>query len=232
MHTTAVEDYLKSIYEISRHDGRVTTSALAELLSVAPASATGMIKKLSSMKLVTYEPYKGVELTDGGRKIALEVIRHHRLVELYLSEALGVPWDQVHEEAEKWEHVLSEDLEDRMDAALGHPKSDPHGAPIPNRDGAIEEFERTLLAELNAGDQATIAEVNDHDPALLRYLGKLGLYPKTIIQILSIEPFEGPIRISINGKEESLGLEAARHVYVKDVQASESNVKAGKVRSK
>src|SRR5690606_11473175 len=124
-HTAAVEDYLKTIYDLARGGRPVTTSALAERLGVAPASVTGMVKKLAEMKLLAHEPYRGVALTAAGRRIAVEVIRHHRLVETYLHQALGVPWDEVHAEAEKWEHVLSEEMEARMDAALGHPTTDP-----------------------------------------------------------------------------------------------------------
>src|SRR5918912_2318913 len=137
MQTQAVEDYLKTIYEIQREQGKVATTVLAERLGIAPASVTGMVKKLAGLHLVAHEPYQGVVLTEAGEKIALEVIRHHRLIERYLAEALAVPWDKVHEEAEKWEHVLSEDMEDRIDALLGHPTTDPHGAPIPARNGTL-----------------------------------------------------------------------------------------------
>src|SRR5437867_7774832 len=131
MHTESVQNYLKTIYELQHEQGRVATTLLADRLGVAPASVTGMIKKLAGMHLVTHEPYQGVVLTEAGERIALEVIRHHRLIERYLAEALGVPWDEVHEEAEKWEHVLSEEMEERIDAMLGHPTTDPHGTPIP-----------------------------------------------------------------------------------------------------
>src|SRR3990172_692831 len=134
MQTQAVEDYLKAIYELQAGQKQVSTTALSERLAVAPASVTGMVKKLAALKLVDHQPYQGVTLKPAGEKIALEVVRHHRLVESYLSEALGVPWDQVHAEADKWEHVLSEDMEDRIDALLGHPTTDPHGAPIPGRE--------------------------------------------------------------------------------------------------
>ncbi len=214
MHTQAVEDYLKAVYEIQREQGEVTTTALAERLDVSPASVTGMIKKLADMKLLTHEPYQGVTLTRAGLKIALEVIRHHRLVELYLTEALGVPWDQVHTEAEKWEHVLSEELEERMDALLGYPTADPHGAPIPSRDGTLTQPARLRLADMQAGQSAAVAEVSDHDPALLRYLGELGLYPKVHVTVMAVAPFHGPLTIRIGEVEHSIGHEAAQHVYV------------------
>jgi DtxR family Mn-dependent transcriptional regulator len=176
-----------------------------------------MLKKLARMKLVVHRPYRGVELTESGRKIALEVIRHHRLVELYLAEALGVPWDRVHDEAEKWEHVLSEDLEDRIDALLGHPTTDPHGAPIPTREGEFPKPQYIRLDELEPGQTAVIAEVSDHDPALLRYLGELGLYPKSKIFVIAVEPFNGPLTIRVGEAEHVLGREAARYVFVTEV---------------
>ena len=220
MLTSAVEDYLKAIYEIGRERDKVTTSSLAEYLGVSPASVTGMIKKLDELKLISYERYQGVQLSEAGRKIALEVIRHHRLVELYLSEAMGVPWDQVHDEAEKWEHVLSENLEDRMDEILGHPTVDPHGSPIPNRQGEIEEIERTALSELSVGDKAVIAEVHDRDPDLLRYFGGMGLYPEERIEVIAFDPFDGPIRLLVDGEERILGREAARHIYVTQIESA------------
>ena len=188
MHTQAVEDYLKTIYEIEREQSRVATTVLAEQLGVAPASATGMIKKLAEMDLVAYEPYQGVVLTQTGRKIALEVIRHHRLIELFLAKTLDVPWDQVHAEAHKIEHVLSEDLIDRIDAVLGHPTTDPHGAPIPTREGTIDQPPCWRLADLEPGQSAVITEVYDNDPALLRYLGEMGLYPKVAVRVVRVGP--------------------------------------------
>ena len=187
-------------------------------MKIAPASATGMIKKLSEMNLVTHEPYQGVKLTASGKKIALEVIRHHRLIELFLSEALGVPWDKVHAEAEKWEHGLSEDLEDRIDALLGHPTHDPHGAPIPDRNGQMAERSNVLLADLEPNTAAMIVEVNDSDPELLRYLGDKGLFPATKIQVLAVEPFDGPIKIKIKGKECSVGKTVAKQIFVRVIE--------------
>ncbi len=218
MQTQAVEDYLKTIYEVQREQGKVTTTALAERLGVAPASATGMIKKLAGMRLVSYEPYQGVVLTQAGEKIALEVIRHHRLVELYLAEALGVPWDRVHEEADKWEHILSEDLEERMDTLLGHPTTDPHGAPIPTREGEIAQSAQVRLSDLTPGQSAVIAEVSDHDPDLLRYLGELGMYPRAEVRIVATAPFGGPITVRVQEAEHMLGREAAYYIFVTDVK--------------
>lgn len=215
MHTQAVEDYLKAIFEIGRGREAVSTSALAERLSVSPASASGMLKKLAGLHLVNHEPYRGVMLTDAGRRIALEVIRHHRLIELYLHEALGVPWDQVHAEAERMEHVISEDLEARIDAALGHPTRDPHGAPIPSVDLVMHDPEQTPLAELEAGQVAVVTEVDDRDPALLRYAGELGLYPQTPIEVVAVAPVEGPLTVRVDDQERTVGRRAAESIFVR-----------------
>lgn len=223
MHTQAVEDYLKSIYDLARPKRVVTTSALAMRLEVSPASVTGMVKKLAEMKLVTHERYHGVALTRAGKRIAIEVIRHHRLVETYLHDALGVPWDEVHDEAEKWEHVLSEDLEARIDAALGHPTNDPHGAPIPTATLELVEPDWPPLARLGAGTKAVVAEVSDEDPDLLRYVGGLGLYPGTAFEIISAAPYaDGPVTVRLldgeqRGAEHPVGHRAAAHLFVKDI---------------
>jgi DtxR family Mn-dependent transcriptional regulator len=217
MHTQAVEDYLKTIYEIEREQGKVATTVLAEQLGVAPASATGMIKKLAEMDLVAHEPYQGVLLTQTGRKIALEIIRHHRLIELFLAETLDVPWDQVHAEAHKIEHVLSEDLVDRIDAALGHPATDPHGAPIPTREGTIEQPLSRRLADLEPGREAVIIEVYDNDPALLRYLGELGLFPKVAVSVVRVGPFDGPVVVRVEETDHALGREVASQILVSEV---------------
>ncbi len=223
MHTQAVEDYLKTIYEIEREQGKVATTMLAERLGVAPASVTGMVKKLADLRLVIHEPYQGVVLTEAGQKIALEVIRHHRLIELFLAEALGVPWDEVHAEAHKIEHVLSEDLADRIDAALGHPTTDPHGAPIPNRDGSIDQLDYIRLAELEPGQSGVVVEVSDHDSALLRYLGELGLIPQAAVSVLSSAPFGGPLAIRVDDTEHALGQEVANHVFVTHIHNEEQD---------
>jgi DtxR family Mn-dependent transcriptional regulator len=224
LHTRAVEDYLKAVHELARAGERVTTSGLAERLGVAAASVTGMVKKLADANLVTHEPYRGVALTQAGRRIALETIRHHRLVETYLHEALGVPWDRLHDEAERWEHVLSEDLEARMDAALGHPAFDPHGAPIPTPDLVLADTDWPPLARLEAGQAAVVAEVSDEDPALLRYVGSLGLYPGTPFAVVTGPPYEGgPVTVRLTagpraGDQHSVGERAAAHVFVKDIR--------------
>ncbi len=217
-HTESVQDYLKTIYDIQREQGRVATTVLAERLGNSPASVTGMVKKLAALNLVEHERYQGVILTPAGEKIALEVIRHHRLIERYLAEALGVPWDRVHAEAEKWEHVLSEDLEDRIDALLGYPTTDPHGAPIPRRDGTIAPPYTSRLADLATGQSATVAEVSDHDPAMLRYFGELGLRPGVDVRVVSVAPFGGPMTVRLDDAEHTLGREAAGYVSVCDVK--------------
>jgi DtxR family transcriptional regulator, Mn-dependent transcriptional regulator len=220
MRTQAIEDYLKAIYELHEEEGAATTSALASRLGVAPASATVMVKKLASLKLVDHEPYRGVVLRKPGKKIALEVIRHHRLVESFLSEVLGVPWDEVHAEAERWEHVLSEELEERIDERLGFPTSDPHGAPIPARNGAITRPASVPLAELDPGQTATIVEVSDRDPDLLRYVAGLGLVPGATLTLVAAEPFDGPLRVAVEGEEHAVGREVAADLLVAEVVPS------------
>lgn len=214
MVSQSIEDYLKVIYKLSRGEERVTTSAIAERLGVSPASVTNMVKKLAEMNLVTHEPYRGVALTKAGAKIALETIRHHRLLELYLAEALGIPWDKVHAEAEKLEHVLSEELETAIAEALGDPQIDPHGAPIPTIEGELEETRHTPLAEVEAGQTVIIREVSDADAAKLRYLGAMGLFPNTAIEIIDVAPFEGPLTLRVGDEEHVVGRELARTVYV------------------
>jgi DtxR family transcriptional regulator, Mn-dependent transcriptional regulator len=214
MRTQAIEDYLKAIYELHEEAGAATTTALAKRLGVAPASATVMVKKLAGLKLVAHEPYRGVVLRKPGERIALEVIRHHRLVESFLTEVLGVPWDEVHVEAERWEHVLSEELEDRIDERLGFPTSDPHGAPIPGRDGAITRPASVPMAELEPGQSGTIVEVSDSNPDLLRYVAGLGLVPGAKLRLIAAEPFGGPLTVEVEGAEHAVGREVAAEVLV------------------
>ncbi|MCH7676683.1 metal-dependent transcriptional regulator, partial [candidate division KSB1 bacterium] len=168
MITQAVQDYLKIIFKLANNGKAVSTNAIAEKLQISQASVTGMIKKLSDLKLTTHRPYYGVELTQTGRKIALEIIRHHRLLELYLAEALGYSWDQVHDEAEKLEHVISEEFEDKMAKILGNPTADPHGAPIPSKDGLIEERTLECLSVIDAGQKVQVKEVSDKNLEMLR----------------------------------------------------------------
>ena len=218
MLTHAAEDYLKSIYKLQEKGGKVSTGILAAYLNVKPASATGMIKKLKTMNLVSHERYQGVTLTDAGKAIALEIIRHHRLLELYLFKALGVPWDSVHEEAERLEHVISEDMEARMDEFLGYPTADPHGAPIPDKNGVVVQTQYIPMTDLQDGQSCIVAEVSDTDPALLRHLGSFNLYPGTAFQVKEVAPFEGPFTIDIAGKQVVIGREVAKHVFVDNVE--------------
>ena len=192
--SSAVQDYAKAIYSLeSRRGGAVSTNALAERLGVTPASASGMVRRLDELGLVTHVPYRGVRLTPDGQTLALEVLRHHRLLELYLSESLGVPWDRVHDEAEVLEHVLSEDLEELIAAKLGDPTHDPHGDPIPTRDGRIEERATQALDSLESGQRGTFVRVSDSDPEMLRYLAERGVSPGDRLEVVERQPFGGPV---------------------------------------
>jgi DtxR family Mn-dependent transcriptional regulator len=214
--TEAIEDYAKAIYALARRgEGPVSTTDLAERLGVTPASATAMLKRLDEMGLVRHQPYKGVTLTRGGERVALEVIRHHRLLESYLSEALGMPWDRVHDEAEVLEHYISEELEELMAAKLGQPSHDPHGDPIPGRDLAPldDEVSRPLEA-LEAGESAVFARVSDSDPAMLRYLAERGIRPGVRVTLSGRQPFGGPLLVEVDGREHALGGELVRRMRV------------------
>ncbi len=214
--SSASEDYVVTIYRLRAGDESVTTTRLAEAMRVSAASATNMIKKLAALKLVRHSPYYGVQLTPAGEKVALEILRHHRLVELFLHEALGIPWDEVHEEAHKLEHVLSDSLEDHIANFLGHPTEDPHGDPIPTKAGVLDETFRTSLADVAIGQSAVIRRVTDQDPEHLRHLANLGLVPNARVQVLEREPFGGPLRIRVEqGKEHSLALALASQLWVR-----------------
>jgi len=193
--SSAVEDYAKAIYALeTRGEGAaVSTNAIAERLAVTAASASNMVKKLDTLGLVRHVPYRGVQLTPEGVKVALEVIRHHRLLELYLAETLGVPWDRVHDEAEVLEHVLSEELEELIAAKLGHPTHDPHVDPIPSRDLEIEEGSSTMLQELEPGTSGVFVRVSDSDPEMLRYLAERGIRPGATFTVVDKQPFDGPV---------------------------------------
>ena len=211
----AVEDYAKAIYAIAqRSEGPVTTNALAERLGVTAASASGMCKKLDELGLVTHVPYKGVELTNDGERVALEVIRHHRLLELYLAESLDVPWDRVHAEAEVLEHVLSEELEALIAAKLGNPTVDPHGDPIPTADLEIEERATESLADLDRGACATFVRISDADPEMLRYLADRGIAPGDSFEVIDKQPFEGPTFARFGDDVHVLGGALARAMRV------------------
>lgn len=209
--SAAVEDYAKAIYALAeRGDGVVTTTALAERLSVTPASVSGMVRKLAGLDLVTHVPYRGVRLTERGERVALEVLRHHRLLELYLHRTLDVPWDQVHREAEVLEHVLSEELEERIAAKLGDPATDPHGDPIPTREGGVPAAATRGLDTLELGTRGVLVRVSDSDPDMLRFLGELGIAPGDPFEILDRQPFGGPVSVRFGDTVHWLGEPLAR----------------------
>ena len=212
------QDYLKTIYKLTHGQNpvaSVTTSLIAEHRDVAPASATNMLKKLAEMKLVEHTPYQGVVLTSTGKRIALEVLRHHRLLELYLSEVLGFDLDKVDEEADRLEHVISEEFEDKIDRMLGYPTVDPHGAPIPRKDGSIEYDHYLCLSDIPAGTNVRVRQVSDQSAEMLRYMATMGIKPNVEIEVVGRAPFNGPLEIVVNGEAMySLGLEVAAHIYV------------------
>jgi DtxR family Mn-dependent transcriptional regulator len=198
--SAAVEDYAKAIYALQVEvQGPVTNNALAERLGVSAASASNMVKKLDGLGLVSHAPYRGVELTPEGRRVALEVLRHHRLLELYLAQSLGVPWDRVHAEAEVLEHHISEELEELIAAALGDPTHDPHGDPIPTRDLVMIEEPFCTLDSLEPGQRGHFTRISDHDPEMLRYLAERGIAPGDAFEVLDKQPFGGPLFVRFGG---------------------------------
>jgi DtxR family transcriptional regulator, Mn-dependent transcriptional regulator len=213
--SSAVEDYAKAIYALqSRGEGAVSNNALADRLGVTAASASGMVKRLDELGLVRHVPYRGVRLTRDGVSLALEVLRHHRLLELYLSESLGVPWDRVHDEAEVLEHVLSEELEELIAAKLGDPTHDPHGDPIPTRDGRIEEGDTEALDALDAGQAGRFVRISDSDPAMLRYLADRGIAPGARLEVVERQPFGGAVFARFGDDVQVLGGALARAMRV------------------
>lgn len=228
MCSQTTQDYLKTIYELAEHSDRVMTKDIAAKLKVSPPSVTEIVRKLAAKKLLIHKPYRGVRLTKAGEKIALEMIRHHRLIELYLQEALGIPWDKVHEEADRWEHFISEDVEDRMDEKLGFPTVDPHGAQIPTRDGVLLLRRKCeALSALSEGDSGVVAEVSDHDSAMLQYLGEKEMFPGAAVAVKKVEPFDGPLSVTVNGgRPHPIGRSIARHVSVTNVKKAAARAKA------
>ncbi len=215
--SAAIEDYAKAIFALEQQgEGPVSTNALAERLGVTAASASGMVRRLDEQGLATHAPYRGVELTEAGRRVALEVLRHHRLLELYLAERLDVPWDRVHAEAEVLEHVLSEELEALISAKLGHPTVDPHGDPIPSVDLVIDEHPTQCLSELTVGARATFVRISDSDPEMLRYLADRGIAPPARLEVVDKQPFGGPTFARFGDEVHVLGgaLAAAMRVEV------------------
>ncbi len=211
----SVEDYAKAVYALeARKGGAVSTTELAERLGVTPGSVSAMLRKLSDVGLVEHEPYHGVRLTNQGRRVALEVLRHHRLIELFLAEELGMPWDRVHAEAEVLEHVLSEDLERLIAARLGDPTIDPHGDPIPTAEFGIEERSTRSLDELPVGAAGRFVRVSDSDPEKLRYLAEQGIAIGDRLEVINRQPFGGPVFVRFGEREHPIGGELARTMRI------------------
>ena len=207
--TRSSEDYLKAIYRLSPGGDPVATNGLALLLGLTPASVSGMIKRLAEQGLVEHAPYHGVRLTDGGRRIALRMLRRHRLIETYLVAFLGYTWDTVHDEAERLEHAVSDELVERMAGALGHPRFDPHGDPIPDVDGRIADFVHVPLSDVRAGETVTIRRADTGDAGRLRYLASAGLIPGTMVRVVDSQPYQGPMTLNLGGAERIVGHELA-----------------------
>lgn len=216
MISQAVQDYLKAIYKLQK-GSPVPTTDIAKDLDVSGASVTGMLKRLSGMGLVDYNSYKGVMLTEKGEKVALHIIRHHRLLELYLKEMLGFSLDKVHDEACRLEHYISEEFSDRIDELLGNPKFDPHGHPIPTKEGKVYPHKEVPLSEAELGVELTISRLSDNDPKFLNYLEKMDLMPNKQVKLLDRAPFNGPITIKHNGEDKIIGQELARNIYVEQL---------------
>ncbi len=216
-----VEDYLKAIYDLERVGEPATTNDIALQLRVSAASVSGMVRRLADQGLITHEPYRGVRLTLDGRHAALRTLRRHRILECYLTAVLGLPWDRVHEEAERLEHAASEELIERMADALGNPLHDPHGAPIPTRDGRVEESTLRSLAEMGQGDRVRVSRMQDEDAERLRYLAELGIRPGALVRVLDRAPFEGPITLWVDdaggGAQRAIGVALANQVFVEPI---------------
>ena len=212
-----VEDYLKAIYELERSGSAAGTNELAARLRIAPASVSGMVRRLAEQGLITHERYKGVRLTESGRRAALRTIRRHRIIETYLTQALAYPWDRVHDEAERLEHACSDELVDRMAEAIGEPMHDPHGAPIPTREGMVDERRLGSIADLTVGELAAVRRVSDRSGDRLRYLAELGILPGVQIRVLERAPFDGPITVHVGDAQRVIGSALAREVFVEPV---------------
>jgi DtxR family transcriptional regulator, Mn-dependent transcriptional regulator len=221
--TGPVEDYLKAIYDLERDAQPAATNDIAERLAISPASVSGMMRRLAEQGLITHEPYRGARLTADGRRAALRTLRRHRILECYLTEVLGYPWDRVHDEAERLEHAASEELIERMADALGDPVHDPHGAPIPSREGIVEETSRRTLSDVGAGENVRVRMVMDDDGERLRYLAELGIRPGSIIRLLDRAPFDGPITLWVGdgagGVTRAVGPALAAQVFVESLGA-------------
>jgi DtxR family Mn-dependent transcriptional regulator len=210
--TRSVEDYLKAIYRLSE-GGPASTSQIAQLLELSPASVSGMVKRLSEQGLLEHLPYRGVQLTFEGRRAALRMVRRHRLIEAYLVAFLGYSWDTVHEEAERLEHAVSDTLVDRMAAVLGHPTADPHGDPIPSPEGDIDEPAGVPLSEVDPGSTVELRRVDESQPERLRYIASIGLTPGTLVSVVERQPFQGPITIEAGGRTHVIAHELGRVLF-------------------
>ena len=207
-HSQTIEDYAKAIYKLQLAGGEgaaVTNSQLAETLGVSPGAITSMLKRLEELGLIEYAPYRGASLTAKGERVALEVMRHHRLLEAYLADVLGMPWDRVHEEAEVLEHYISEDLEELIASALDDPERDPHGAPIPSRELELADEESVRLSECEPGTSGVFVRIGDSDPEMLRYLESRGIAPGDRFEVLERQPFEGPLSVRFDQREHAFG---------------------------
>lgn len=207
--TRSAEDYLKAIFHLTTEGAAASTNDLAQALDLAPASVSGMLRRLADQGLVDHEPYRGVTLTGEGKRIALRMLRRHRLIEAYLVAHLGYTWDTVHDEAERLEHAVSDTLIERIAQVLGDPQEDPHGDPIPGPDGSLTEMVYVSLADLEVGDEAEIRRVTTSQPDRLRYLGATGLMPGTHVALVAREPFQGPLRVRVGDREQVIGHELA-----------------------
>jgi DtxR family Mn-dependent transcriptional regulator len=205
--TRSVEDYLKAIYQLSPQGRPASTSEIANLLALSPPSVTGMVKRLSEHGLLEHVPYRGVQLTEDGRRAALRMVRRHRLIEAYLVEFLGYSWDTVHEEAERLEHAVSDTMVERMAGALGHPSVDPHGDPIPTADGSIHELACTALADVPVGETVEIRRVHESQPERLRYIGSLGLRPGVHVRVVDRQPIDDLVTIEVGSEKQVIGRE-------------------------
>jgi DtxR family transcriptional regulator, Mn-dependent transcriptional regulator len=227
MPSTAGQDYLKAIYELTRGDEAAATSALADRLQIAAGSVTGMLKRLAEQGLVEHAPYRGARLTPVGEAQAIGLIRRHRVLELFLVQVLGYTWDCVHEEAERLEHAVSDEIIDRMAAVLGEPAYDPHGAPIPGANETFDDPSFPALADLDVGSRAVLRRVPDEDASALRYLAELQLVPGAVVELLDRAPFRGTLRVRVDGHERFVGVEISHSIQVEPLDPSRSDPRTG-----
>lgn len=217
MATQSIEDYIKAIFHLARDDKAVQTSAIAERLEVRPASVSNMMRRLAKLGLIDYEPYRGAILTGEGQRLARRMVRRHRLIERFLTEILGYSWEEVHDEAERLEHAVSTRFVESIDHLLERPRTDPHGAPIPQQDGTMIETTSLTLAELVAGERAVVRRVRDSDAGLLRHFREIGIQPDVTVDVLAHGPHEGTLTVRIAGNVYHLGHAAAAGVFVERV---------------